>query len=173
MTHKRIDLIVLLLAMAAVVVGCANPKSRQPPKPVPEKVTEANAPTKVREAVLNRFPASSVNNIERKSEQGTILYNYELRQGGRKFKAVVTEDGTILEVAKQLLTGEAPASVAHAVQTRFPHATIGDVMEVSKVSGNIETPDYYEAAVTPKRGKEMTVKITLDGKLEEETPPTR
>lgn len=156
----------ILTALALVLPpGCA---SKNAGADHPQKLDPAQAPAPVAAAVESRFPGAQVTALEREKEHGQVVYDYELRQNGRKFETDVRADGTILEVEKQLLTADVPDGVTRAVRAKFPHAVIKDVMEVNKVSGDRETLDHYEVTLVGGKGKERELTVSTDGHVKEE-----
>ena len=113
-----------------------------------------------------RFPGAQVTSVEREKEHGDVVYDYELRQNGRKYEMDVKEDGTVLEVEKQLAATDVPDAVTRAVREKYPNATVKEVMEVDKVRGGREAPDHYEVTLAGAKVKEVTV--SMDGRITEE-----
>jgi hypothetical protein len=159
---------IVLAAAALGIVGCANMGHHgSDEKSEAKKIKDADVPALVRDSVNKRFPGASVTSVEREKENGMVVFDYELKQNGRKWETDVKDDGTIMEVEKQLQGGEIPSSIQTAVSSKYPRATITEVMEVNKVSNGQEKADHYEATITPADGKEKEVNVTLDGKLQE------
>ena len=100
--------------------------------------------------------------MEKENENGGVVYDLELKQGGRKFEMDVKEDGTIMEIEKQVQSGDIPAAVMSNVKAKYPNATIKEIMEVDKVSGRVETPIHYEVTLMDG-GKEKELVVSLDG----------
>jgi uncharacterized membrane protein YkoI len=161
----------IVLAVASLVLaGCANMLHHDEKSEATRKMNDADVPAAVRDSVNKRFPGVSVTSVEREKENGMVVYDYELKQqDGRKYETDVKDDGTIMEVEKQLQGGEIPSSIQTAVSSKYPRATITEVMEVSNVSNGQENKDHYEATITPAGGKDMEVNVSLDGKLQEES----
>ena len=159
----------IVVAAALSVVGCANMHHHEEETSGAKTMKDADVPAAVRDSVNKRFPGAQVTSVERERENGMVVYDYELKQNDRKYESDVKEDGTILEVEKQLQGSEIPSSIQTAVSSKYPRATITEVMEVDKVSNGQENKDHYEATITPAGGKEKEVNVTLDGKLQEES----
>jgi len=127
------------------------------------KLSVADVPERVRHTVDGRFPGASVDRVEREHEHGTTVYDFELRQDGRKYEADVAENGVLLEVEKEIALANVPEGVARAAQSKYPGATVREVMEVDVVRGTEERPDHYEVVVVVA-GKKHEVNVSLDGK---------
>jgi len=153
----------LAVGVGAVVVlaaGCAHSGGGG----AAQKVAKEDVPAKVSAAVNSRFPGADVRGVEKETEGGAVVYDFELTQGGRKYEADVKEDGTILEVEKEVPGGDVPAAVSAAVRARYPGASVKEVMEVNKVAGGRETPDHYEVTLSTGGKREKEVVVSLDGK---------
>src|SRR5262245_54260920 len=85
------------LAMLAAV-GCENMMKKGDEKDVARQIDPDKAPPIVMDSIHSRFPGASVTNLEREKENGAIVYDFELKQNGRKYEADVKEDGTIMEI---------------------------------------------------------------------------
>lgn len=142
----------IVAASLAVAVGVATAAEKKlSPKELPEKVAQS---------VNARFPDAHITSAEKETEDGNVVYDLELTQKGLKYEMDVKEDGTILEVEKEVK--EPAAAVTKAVQQKYPDAKIKIVMEVNKVSGKQETPQNYEVTLATG-GKEKEVIVSLDG----------
>jgi uncharacterized membrane protein YkoI len=142
-----------LLLLAVVVM--ADDKDK--------KIKLEDAPQAVRDAIEGRFPGAKVSSIEKETEDGKVVFDVELKHKGRKYEMDIQEDGTILEIEKEIKLKDVPEAVLKAVKDKYPKATIQEVMEVNKVKDKKETPDHYE--ITIKVGeKEMEITVSLDGK---------
>jgi hypothetical protein len=161
----------VLAVSLGVAGGCASIRHHDENggKSEAKTMKDADVPAAVRDSVHKRFSGAQVTSVERENENGMVIYDYELKQNGKKYEADVKEDGTILEVEKQLQGSEIPSSIQTAVSSKYPRATITEVMEVDKVSNGQENKDHYEATITPAGGKEMDVNVSLDGKLQEDS----
>lgn len=152
---RRLNAGLAALAML-VITGCAQDKGEKKEHP-------STAPRQVMDAVNARLPGAQVTGIEKETEGGNVVYDLELRHQGRKYEMDIKEDGTVMEVEKEVASADVPAAVARAVQVKYPGATVKEVMEVNKVSGNRETPDHYEVVVTDASGKTREVEASLSG----------
>jgi uncharacterized membrane protein YkoI len=129
-----------------------------------EKVAEKDIPKKVMDAVKARFPGAKITSAEKEKSGGDVIYDIELTHKGRKYEMDIKEDGTVVEVEKEVLFQELPKRVAKALRAKFPKATIKVIMEVNLVKGKKEVPDHYEVTIETADKKTQEVIVSLDGK---------
>lgn len=159
--RKTIVLLVALLAAGAVSL----------PGLGAEKRSGTELPPPVRAAMDHRFPDALLTAAERETENGNVVYDIELKHQGRKYEMDVKEDGTILEIEKEIKPADIPPAVSKVVEEKYPKSAVKEVMEVNLVSGTTEKPDHYEVTLTPDGGKEKEVVVALDGSsVKEEVP---
>jgi uncharacterized membrane protein YkoI len=127
-----------------------------------KKIPLDKVPKAIKKAINTRFPGAKVNSVEKEVENGKVTYDVELKQKGRKFEMDILENGTIIEIEKEVLQKRVP-KIIKRVKAKFPKATIKEVMEVNKVKGKKETRDHYEVTIDLD-GKKQEVIVSLDGK---------
>lgn len=138
------------------MAGCSHHKEEG------TKVAVADVPGSVITAMNARLPGAEIRSVEREKEGGNVVYDLELSKGGRKYEMDIKEDGTVLEIEKEVAVADLPQAVTHAVRAKYPNATIKEVMEVNIVKGGQERADHYEV-VMMDAGKEREVNVSLDG----------
>ena len=114
-------------------------------------------------AVKARFPGAELTSVEKETEEGKVVYDIELKHQGRKYEMDIQENGTLLEIEKEVAAKDVPA-ITKAVLAKYPGATVKEVMEVNKVKGKEEKPDHYEVTLLTADKKEVEVVVSLDGK---------
>lgn len=129
-----------------------------------KKVGLDKVPKAVRDAVKARFPAGEVTSVEKETDDGKVVYDIELTEKGRKYEMDIREDGTVLEIEKEVPLKDVPKAVTDALAARYPKAKVTEVMEVNKVDGKKETPIHYEATIDTADKKGLEVIVSLDGK---------
>jgi hypothetical protein len=130
----------------------------------PEKIPLDKVPKKIMKAIEGRFPGAKLTSVEKEKEGDKIVYDIELKYKGRKYEMDIQEDGTILEIEKEIPAKDLPKEVAKALKAKYPKATTKEVMEVYKVKGKKETLYHYEVLLMMGEKKEMEVTVSLDGK---------
>jgi uncharacterized membrane protein YkoI len=134
--------------------------------PVEVQVKPEELPKAVASALKNRFPGLEITSAAKETDNGKVIYDIELTQNGRKFESDIKEDGTILEVEKELATKDYPKALPSSVGTRFPKGKITIVMEVNLVKDKKEIPDHLEVTVETADKQEKELLFKLDGKTE-------
>jgi putative PepSY-like beta-lactamase-inhibitor len=126
-----------------------------------QKIEPDKLPQKIKDAVKARLPGAEITSAEKEKENGEIVYDLELKHEGRKYEMDIKEDGTIIEIEKEIKNP--PEAITKAVKRKYPKATIKEVMEVNKVTGKEEKPEKYEVTIEID-GKMKEVIVSLDGK---------
>ena len=145
-----------VLLMAATMARAEEEKGK--------KIPLDKAPKAVRDAINGRFPGAEVSSVEKETENGKVVYDVELKQKGRKYEMDIQEDGTIIEIEKEIVLKNLPPSVMQALKAKFPMAAIKEVMEVNKVKGKEEKPIHFEVTIETADKKTQEVIVSLDGK---------
>jgi len=129
-----------------------------------EKLALDKIPKKIMHAIKNRFPNAEIKSAEKETEDGKVVYDIELKHEGRKYEMDIQEDGTIVEIEKEIKLKDLPEAVSKAIKAKYPDAKIEEIMEVNKVKGKEEKPVHYEVVLEMKDKKKMEVIVSLDGK---------
>jgi uncharacterized membrane protein YkoI len=130
----------------------------------PEKIPLDKIPKIIKAAIDGRFPGAELTSVEKESENGQIVFDVELKHEGRKYEMDIKEDGTIMEIEKEIALKDVPKTITQAVQTKYADAVIKEVMEVNKVKDKKETPIHYEVTIQTADKKTKEVIVSLDGK---------
>lgn len=141
----------------------AKPAEKAKAADKPQKIAPDKLPAKVAAAINGRFPGAEITSAEKEMENGKVVFDIELKHKGRKYEMDIQEDGTIIEIEKEVAAKDVPA-VTKAVTAKYPNATIKEIMEVNKVEGKKETPIHYEVTITTADKKSKEVIVSLDGK---------
>jgi hypothetical protein len=129
-----------------------------------KKISLDKVPKEVMDSVKARFPGADISSVEKETEDGEVVYDFELKHDGRKYEMDIKADGTITEIEKEVAAKDVPESVTNALKAKYPNATIKEVMEVNKVKGKEEKPDHYEVLIVTADNKKLEVEVSLDGK---------
>jgi uncharacterized membrane protein YkoI len=146
-----------VLVLVAMAVGADDEKKSK-------KVDVDKVPKKVMAAVKARFPGAKITSVEKETTDGKVIYDIELTHKDRKYEMDIQEDGTVLEIEKEVKNKDVLEKVTKAIKAKYPGATVKVVMEVNKVKDKKETPDHYEADILTADKKKMEIVVSLDGK---------
>src|SRR5207253_2729544 len=92
-----------------------------------KKIDPDKLPQKIKDAVKARFPGGEITSAEKEKENGEIVYDLELKHEGRKYEMDIKEDGTIIEIEKEIKNP--PEAITRTVKRKYHKATIKEVME--------------------------------------------
>ena len=90
----------VVLAEWAGIAIAADPA--QNAAPVEVKVKPDELPKAVSDALKGRFPVLEITSAVKETENGNVVFDIELTQKSRKFESDIKEDGTILEIEKEV-----------------------------------------------------------------------
>lgn len=128
-----------------------------------EKITRDMIPKKVLDAVKSKFPSPEFHTMTKETVDGKVFYDLEFKYKGRKCEMDVSEDGTIVNVEREIAVKDLPKAVAKALEQKYPKAKFKDVMEAKEVKGRDEVPEGYEVMVEAG-GRTFEVSVSPDGK---------
>jgi uncharacterized membrane protein YkoI len=130
-----------------------------------EKITADKVPQKVMDAVKARFARPEFVSITKETDNGKVVYDLEFKFEGRKYEMDVEENGTVLEVEKEVFLKDVPKAVLKVIEEKYPKSTVKEVMEVNLVKDNKEKPDHYEVTIETADKKTIEIEVSLDGKI--------
>ena len=103
-----------------------------------EVVPEDKIPKAVMDALLAKFPKAKIDKCTKATEGGTVVYDIEFKQEGRKCEADIKEDGTYINYEQAIEAKDLPKAVKEAIDKKFPKATLKEIMEETEVKGKDE-----------------------------------
>src|SRR4051812_32303970 len=129
------------------------------------KVKTEDLPKKVSDALSARFPELKITSAAKEADSSDkVVYDIELTQKNRKFETDILEDGSMLEVEKEVTSKHWPKEIQRTVEAKYPKGKITEVMEVNKVTGKKEVPIHLELTIQTADHKEAELLTSLDGK---------
>jgi hypothetical protein len=129
-----------------------------------EKITADKLPKQVLAAVKSWFPEPEFTSLTKETTGDKVVYDLEFKYKGRKYEMDIKEDGTVLEIEKEVAAKDLPAAVAEALKAKHPKAKVKEAMEVNLVTGKNLKLDHYEVTLEMADGKTREVTVTPDGK---------
>jgi hypothetical protein len=130
-----------------------------------EKVALDKLPKAVVEAVKKRFPKGELLEAAKETEAGKTEYEVSLKDDGTKMDVMVTPEGAITLIEKEIAEKALPKPVRATLKREYPNATYKRIEEVIKVEGGKETTDFYEILLETADKKKAEAQINPDGKL--------
>jgi uncharacterized membrane protein YkoI len=129
------------------------------------KIKTEDLPKKVSDSLSARFPELKITSAAKEADSsGKVVYDIELTQKNRKFETDILEDGSVLEVEKEVTSKHWPKEIQSTVEAKYPKGKITEVMEVNKVTGKKEVPIHLELTIQTADHKEAELLTSLDGK---------
>lgn len=125
-------------------------------------------PKKVRSALRAKFPKAQVQKWTKETEDNVTVYDFELTQDGRKFEADIREDGSIHNWEEQITARDLPQAVRRTVTTKYPKATIKEIMRITAVKAGKDVLEGYEVVLQTPEKKTVEVTVAPNGKILEE-----
>ncbi len=152
-----------------------------------DEVKIDQVPPAVRQTIERQKGAGTIDEIERETENGVVVYEVEIKRDGREHEFRVREDGTLMperrrdrvegavrDVVSPLKTGltldQVPAAVRQTVQAQLQGGKV-DEIERETENGRI----FYEVEIERPDGTEIEIHVAEDGTLlprEGRTGPT-
>jgi uncharacterized cupredoxin-like copper-binding protein len=133
-----------------------------------EKVALDKLPKAVVEAVKKRFPKAEMQSAEKETEDGKTVYEVAIKDKELTIEVTLTEEGTIIEIEKQIEAKDLPKAVSEALEKKYPKATYKTIEEVIKVKDGKENLEYYEVLLVTADKKKLEVSVTAEGKISKE-----
>lgn len=159
MSRLHVTSLVLALEVASATAAVAQEVA----------ITPDQIPPTVMTALLDKFPSAKVNKATREREDGTIVYDLEFTQDGRRCEADIREDGRFLNYEKAIPESTLPRAVQVAVAKQAPGARVIEVMEETAVSGTEEHRSAYEVVLRGSAKKEFELRLAPNGKVLEDS----
>jgi hypothetical protein len=151
--------IVRLIAIAGLVSVLSHAATAED-----EKVEADKLPEKVKETLKTRWAAAKITIATKTMENGAVVYDIEMTEGGKKREADIKEDGSIVNFENEIAIKDLPKAVADAVKAKHPDATIKEAMETLVIKDGKDVVDEYEVLLVTSDNKEVELTVSPDGK---------
>jgi hypothetical protein len=158
-----------LLAAGLAGLFLAVPGVRAQEKKDEDKLDLDKIPKAVMGALKAKFPKAEIHKWTKAKEGDDIVYDIEFKQEGRKCEADIKENGIYINFEREIAAKDLPRAVRKAVDTKYPKATLKDIMEITEVLGKAERLEGYEIMLTTADRREVEVTVAPDGKIVEDT----
>ena len=155
MTRRLFAAIVAAVLIPAGVRAQTTPTPAAAPKASPAK-PKVTLPPAVDAAFKAAYPTATINHVSKEKEGGQDIYEVESVDRGLHRDLNYKPDGTVIAMEEEVADADVPASVAAAIKTRYPKATVVKREKLTK--GATVT---YEVRL---KGGPGEVELTPDGK---------
>jgi hypothetical protein len=122
-------------------------------------------PSAVMKAVKKRYPNGKITSASKEDEDGKPTYEISLKNDGVAIDAVYREDGTLVQIEKEIDINNLPPAVMKTVSEKHPARTIKKAEEVSQ---GVKVFFHVNIALDAERSVELA--IDRDGKVLSSAP---
>ena len=129
-----------------------------------EKVPLDKVPAKVLDAVKTKFPRAELVKASKEKENNETIYEVAIKNEGQNIDVSLKEDGTIIEVEKEIKAEDLPKVVADALKEKYGKVTYKKAEEVIKK----DKLEYYEVLFETAENKKFEVEVSPEGKIMKE-----
>lgn len=130
-----------------------------------EKLGLDQVPKAVLEAVRSRFADGELTAAAKEMREGKLLYEVTVKQKGRNNDVMLTPEGQILLIEKQISTEDLPEAAARALKETHPKAVYKIVEEMIEVRDKEEKLTCYEVLLVTADEEKLEVKVTAEGEI--------
>jgi hypothetical protein len=131
MMHRILTALVAVALVPAAVLAQTTAKPATPPKPAAAK-PKVTLPPAVEAAFKAAYPSATINNVSKEKEGGQEIYEVESVDRGLHRDLNYKADGTVVDMEEEVAEADLPASVAAAIKTRYPKATVAKREKLTK-----------------------------------------
>jgi hypothetical protein len=125
-------------------------------------------PKPVMDSLKSKFPKAEITKWTKETEGGAVVYDLEFTSEGRKCEMDIKEDGTIVNIEREIAAKDLPEAVRKAVEKKYPKSTLKEIMEVMEVKDKKEVLEGYEVVIETAEKKKVELMLAPDGKILEE-----
>ena len=130
-----------------------------------QQVRLSSVPLPVLDAVKARFKDARLNGADKGIQDGNAVYEIAIKYRGQNIDVILTPQGTILLIKKQVAAEDLPDTVTRALELTYPRATYQEVEEVITVQAPQETLAHYEVKLVTAQRRTVEVQVSPGGKI--------
>ena len=127
------------------------------------KVPLDQVPAAVKDAVKKKFPDAKMEEAEKEVKDGKTTFELLIKEDSKKITVSLKEDGTILEIEKEIAAKDLPEAVASAVKSKYPSGTVKKAEEVT-----VDEKVTFEVIVSQEGKKNREIALDKAGKITED-----
>jgi uncharacterized membrane protein YkoI len=128
-----------------------------------EKIPLDKVPKVVLDAVRAKFPKAEIVAAEKGDQDGKIVYEFDLKQGDKKWEAAFTPEGKFVSTEEEVKEADLPAKVSDAFKKKYPGAKVVAIEKETTGEG-ADAKVVYEIVIEAKKGK-LEVQFSPNGKF--------
>ncbi|HKW03240.1 MAG TPA: PepSY-like domain-containing protein [Vicinamibacterales bacterium] len=123
MTRRILIALIAVAFVPGIAQAQTTPKPATPAKPAAAK-PKVTLPPAIEAAFKAAYPSATINNVSKEKEAGQEIYEVESVDRGLHRDLNYKADGTVIDTEEEVAEADFPASVASAIKTRYPKATV-------------------------------------------------
>ena len=129
-----------------------------------EKVPLDKVPAKVKDAVKAKYPKAEIVTASMGDVDGTKVYEFELKQGEKKWEAAFTPDGKFHSAEEPIATeADLPAKVKEGFRKKYPDAKLVSIEK--ETSGEGDAAKVVYEIIVQKGTEKVEVQFDPEGKF--------
>lgn len=153
---QLIRTVVLATSMLALAAGARADEEKVPLDKLPKSISNS---------VKKRFPKAEMLEAAKETADGKTEYEVSIKDGGRKIDVMLTPAGAITLIEQEITAKELPATVAKAVEAKYPRAKHKVMEALIKVADGKESLDCYELLIETADKKTLEIVLAPDGTI--------
>src|SRR5262249_33436788 len=128
-----------------------------------EKIPLEKVPEVVRKALKAKYPKAEVVDAEKGDQDGKPVYEFNLKEGDRKWEASFSRDGKFVGSEELIKEADLPAKVKEAFAKKYPGAKVLTAEKAVTGEGD-SAKTVYEIITETDKGK-IEAEFDPDGKF--------
>ena len=140
-----------------------NELSKNEETQAPQNVAPDKVPSKVREAVLKRYPGAKIVGVAKLIEKGETFFDVSISHKGEEITVTLTPSGKIEEISREIEDDEVPEVVKKTLKDRYPQSDSKEREEVYSVDDDEEDLEHYRFKLVTAENKTLEVTVKPDG----------
>jgi putative PepSY-like beta-lactamase-inhibitor len=128
-----------------------------------QKISLDDVPTAVKDAVKKKFPDAKLEKAEKEVENGQTTFEILVKDNDKKITVSLKDDGTIVEIEKEIDAKDLPEAVGSAVKAKYPSGIVKKAEEVTK-----DEKITYEVILAQEGKKLREIALDKSGKITED-----
>ena len=124
------------------------------------RITVDKLPKPVVDAVKAKFPDAKLTGTEKETKGDKVYFEVEFTTKGKSAEMLLTPEGKIVSIEKEIEAKDLPKAVSAAVDARFPKATVRKVEEETK-----DKAVSYQVVLETAKKRPAAIALDSSGKV--------